>query len=140
MTTTLRTDTWLNTISIDGGAPITMDTFKGGDNDSSTTIYRPGGMVKPKVIGGQTTISDITLDKSMEMETDWTLITALMKANVGKSEVVVMRQPLDPDANPYGSPLIYNGILKQVLPGDTDSMKADALLWSVVVTPDGVPG
>jgi hypothetical protein len=140
MTTTARSDTWLNTVTIDGNPIGTWDTLKGGDNDSTTQNYRPGGMQALKVIAGQSTVSPLTLDKSLERETDWAIIGTLMRASVGKSQVMVSRQLLDDDGNPYGTPLIYNGILKQVLPGDTDSMKADALLWSIVIVPNGIIG
>jgi hypothetical protein len=136
VTTTMRQDTWQNTISIDGGPAIVMDTFKGGDNDSASTTYRPGGMQKAKTIGGFSTVSNITLDKSMELETDWVLMSTLMRANVGRSRCVVSRHPMDPDGNLFGDPLVYTGVLKQVLPGDTDSNRADAQVWSVVVVPD----
>jgi hypothetical protein len=112
MTTTARTDTWLNTVTIDGSSIGTWDTLKGGDNDSTVTNYRPGGMVALKVV----------------------------RAKVGKSSAVVSRQLLDVDGNPYGSPLIYSGILKQVMPGDTDSMKGDPQIWSIVIVPGGQIG
>jgi hypothetical protein len=125
MTTTSRSDTWLITASIDGGSSITFDTFKGGDNDSTTTNYRPGGMKPLKVVGGHSTVAPVTMDKSLEMETDWLTIGQLLRASVGKSTVDVSRQLLDYDGNPYGTPLLYTGILKQVMPGDTDSNKGD---------------
>ena len=140
MTTTARSDTWLNTVSIDGGPSITFDTFKGGDNDSTATNYRPGGMKALKVVGGQSTVSPITMDKSLEMETDWLVIGQLIRASVGKSTVAVSRQLLDADGNPYGTPLQYSGILKQVMPGDTDSNKGDPQIWTIVITPAGTIG
>ena len=140
MTTTARTDTWLNTVTIDGNPIGTWDTFKGGDNDSTVQNYRPGGMAQQKVIGGQSTVSTITLDKSMERETDWSIISNLLRASIGRIAVVVSRQLLDDSGNPYGAPLVYTGILKQVLPGDTDSNKADAQIWSIVVVPAGTIG
>jgi hypothetical protein len=137
MTTTARTDTWLNTVTVDGNPIGTWDALKGGDNDSTVTNYRPGGMAATKVVGGQTTVSPVTLDKSLEMETDWAIMSNLLRASVGVSQVVVSRQLLDQNKNPYGAPLIYTGILKQVLPGDTDSMKADPQIWSIVMVPAG---
>jgi hypothetical protein len=94
-------------------------------------------MAATKVVGGQTTVSPVTLDKSLEMETDWAIMSNLLRASVGVSQVVVSRQLLDQNKNPYGAPLIYTGILKQVLPGDTDSMKADPQIWSIVMVPAG---
>lgn len=140
MTTTARTDTWLNTVTVDGQSLGTWDTLKGGDNDSSVVTYRPGGMKAHKVVAGQTTVSPLTLEKSLEMEIDWATIGTLIRANVGKSVATVSRQLLDIDGNPYGAPLLYSGILKQVMPGDTDSMKGDPQMWGIVITPGGQIG
>jgi len=140
MTTTARTDTWLNTVTVDGVSIGTWDTLKGGDNDSTVMNYRPGGMAATKVIGGQTTVSTLTLEKSLEIETDWAIISNLLRASVGVSAVIISRQLLDPDKNPYGAPLIYTGILKQVTPGDTDSAKGDVQMWGIVVVPAGTIG
>ncbi len=140
MATTMRTDTWLNTVTIDGVDLGIWDTFKGGDADSTVMTYRPGGMKDTRVIGGQKTVSPITLDRSIQMETDWAIVGKLMRASVGVSTVVVHRQPLNYNKQPYGTPLIYTGILKQVLPGDTDSQKADAQLWSIVMVPGSTIG
>jgi hypothetical protein len=140
MTTTARTDTWLNHVVIDGNDAGVWDTFKGGDNDSTTQNYRPGGMKPLKVIAGQSTVSPITLDKSLERETDWQIIGRLMRADVGRSQVGITRQLLDDAGNPYGTPLVYTGILKQVLPGDVDAQKGDAQIWSIVVVPAGTIG
>jgi hypothetical protein len=140
-TTTARTDTWLIVVTIDGVSAGTWDTFKGGDNDSTTQSYRPGSTGQQRVIGGQSTVSPITVEKSMERETDWALMGSLMRASIGKSVVQISRQLLDIDRNPYGGhPLIYNGILKQVLPGDVDSNKADVSMWSLIVVPAGTIG
>jgi hypothetical protein len=139
-TTTLRSDTWLITLSIDGGPAITMDTFKGGDKDSSVTQYRPGGMAAQKVVGGQTSVSNINMEKSLEMETDWAVVQNLMRARVGSSRCVVGRQPLDPNGVPFGSPLVYTGTLKQCGAGDTDSDKSEVDKWTVEIMPDSPIG
>jgi hypothetical protein len=64
----------------------------------------------------------------------------LMVAAAGSAPATVHRQPLDINKNPYGTPLVYSGILKSIMPGDTDSNKADTQIWTITIVPAGNVG
>jgi hypothetical protein len=141
--TLMRSDTWLNTVTIGGvltPAPDGIwDTFKGGDIDSAADVYKAGGMRDQEAVGGTQTISTVTLDKALDRN-DWPAVQSLMAAGVGNALITIHRQPLDPNKNPFGTPLIYTGIVKSCAPGDTDSNKSDIQMWSITAVVNGPVG
>jgi|ERR1035438_4936466 hypothetical protein len=144
----MRSDTWLNTVTVNGALfPLAdggvWDTFKGGDVDSSADVYHAGGMAPQEVVGGQPTISTVTLDKALDLQADWASVQQLMvggPGTVGNASITIHRQPLDINKNPSGTPLIYNGIVKSCAPGDTDSNKSDIQMWSITAVVNGPVG
>lgn len=132
----MRQDQWSNTVTIDGTPLGVWDTFGGGDVEAEETKYKPGGMQPQVSLGGSTTVNNVTLARLLNQE-DWPIMSKLMAARVGKAPVIVSRQPLDSDGNPFGRPLVYRGTLQNVNPGDTDSNSSDAHTWTIVVSTEG---
>jgi hypothetical protein len=135
----MRQDQWANTVSIDGVPWGVWDTLGGGAVEAADTKYRPGGMAPERSLGGHVTVSNLTLGRLLGRE-DWEPMGDLMRSRCGKANVVVSRQPLDTDGNPFGKPLVYSGTLMTVTPGDTDSESADAQVWEIGVSTVGSIG
>lgn len=133
----MRQDQWSNTVTIDGKPLGVWDTLAGGESDSETTTYRPGGMQPQVSLGGPRTIGDITLGRLLsKASADWDFLHTLMN-RTGQASATVSRQPLDENGNPWGRPLVYRGKVRTCRPGDTDSNSSDAQVWEIVVTPEG---
>lgn len=140
----MRSDTWLVTATINGvlfpSPNGVWDAFKGGDIDSTADTYRAGAMADQEVVGGQATIAPVSLDKALDLQNDWALLQQLMAAGVGNAPITIHRQPLDINKNPFGSPLVYTGIVKSLAPGDTDSTKSDTQIWTLTAVVNGPIG
>jgi hypothetical protein len=115
-----RQDQYNVTVSIAGSNLGTFDKMSGGEFDSEETKYKPGAMAPQISLGGSQTVSNIVLKRLYVLERDHTIINWL-KSQVGKGEVVVTKQPLDINEHPYGSPIVYQGKLKKVMPPPADS-------------------
>jgi hypothetical protein len=131
-----RQDKWANTVTIDGARWGVWSTLAGGDVGASETKFKPGGMLPERSLGGSVTVGNLTLTRLLDAP-DWEPMRQLMINRVGKAPVVVARQPLDDDGNPFGKPLTYTGKLLNVNPGDTDSNSEGAQLWTILVSTDG---
>lgn len=135
-----RVDQYSVTVVIDGSPTGIWDQMSGGEVDSAEARFRPGGMAPARSLGGSRTVGNITVTRLYDLERDHDLMRALMANRVGKADVIVNRQPLDQDGNPWGEPIVYTGKLKTVTPADVDSDAEDAELWSITVTPEGSIG
>lgn len=135
----MRSDQWSNTVTVDNTPLGLWDTLSGGDVESEETKYRPGGMVPQVSLGGSVTVNNVTLGRLLS-RSDWDFMHALMANRIGKAKVVIARQPLDADANPFGRPIVYRGVLMSVNPGDTDSNSSDAQVWEITVSTEGSIG
>jgi hypothetical protein len=134
-----RKDTYVVTVIVDG---ITLlepfDKMTGGDLDSDEFKYYPGGMVQPISLGGKVNPSNVVVSRLYRLNRDHTNLQRLLNG-VGKVTMRVLRQPLDIDANPYGSPIVWNGILKRVTVPEVDSESSDPGLLELEMTPAGNP-
>lgn len=135
----MRKDQWSNTVTIDGRPIGIWDTLAGGAVVATETKYRPGGMVPQVSLGGWVSVDNLTLTRLLDSD-DWPYMQELMASRTGKADVVVSRQPLDVDGNPFGKPLVYKGKLLNVAPGDTDSKSSDAQEWTIIVSTEGSVG
>jgi hypothetical protein len=135
----MRQDQWANTVTIDGTPMGVWDTLTGGDVEAEETKYKPGGMAPAMSLGGSVNVNNITLGRLLD-RSDWDFMHNLMASRTGKAEVLVARQPLDADGNPFGRPLSYRGVLLHVEPGDTDSNSSDAQVWQITVSTEGSIG
>jgi hypothetical protein len=131
----VREDQWATYVSVDGnpvpGPGITWDTCNAGDIDSDEVKYLPGGMGAQISLGGNPTISNITVGKLLVETSDWAPLKGLI-GRQGKAPMVITRQPLDTDGNPYGAPLVYSGLLKTVMPPPHNSDGNTAAVWQLV--------
>lgn len=135
----MRQDQWSNTVTINGRPLGIWATLSGGDVEADNAKYRPGGMQPQIDLGGPTSTSDVTLARLLTRE-DWLIVRLLMQFGVGRARVVVSRQPLDADGNPFGKPIVYRGTLTHVEPGDTDADSGDAQTWQITVSVGGGVG
>lgn len=124
------------TVMIDGEPTGVWDKKTGGGIDSEETKYPPGGMGQEIPLGGRRTRDNITLQRLFKLDRDLPLIKT-WDALAGRAECVVNDQPLDNDGNPFGSPLVYTGVLKAVAVPDHDSESDDAALVSIEISTGG---
>lgn len=128
-----REDTYSVKVSVDGRDLGVWDKMEGGEIDSEETRYRPGGLAEEIPLGGTRTRGNITLsklyDEGVHDVYHW------LDSRAGRGSVVVTRQPLDPDGNAFGRPLVYVGTLKSVAPPAIDSESSDAALVEIEVVP-----
>lgn len=115
-----------------------FDKMTGGDLSASSTSYRPGGMQPPISLGGQKTTAAVTVSRLYRLARDHDVIQQLLDG-VGKSDMVVTRQPLDIDGNTYGKPLVWTGTLDSVKVPDVDSESSAAGLLELGMVVDGYP-
>jgi hypothetical protein len=120
-----REDQYAVTVSVAGVSLGTFDKLSGGELDSEETKYRPGGMGAEVALGGPKTVSNVTVSRIYSLDGDHAANLASLKAAIGKGAVTITKQPLDADGNAYGSPVVYNGILKNVKLPDHDSQSND---------------
>lgn len=134
-----RVDQWSVTVSVDEELLGVFDKAPGGGVDSEEQKYRPGNMGQEVSLGGKSTTENITVSRLYVHERDHELFRTL-STRVGKAKMVVKKQPLDIDGNPFGSPHVYRGILKMVSPPEPDSEGNDAALFSLEMTTSGSIG
>lgn len=111
----------------------TFDKMSGGEVDSEESKYRPGGMVEQISLGGYVNVGNVTVERLYDLVRDYPNVGWILNG-VGNADVVVTKQSLDVDGNPYGRPLIYKGKLKTWTPPDHDSMSADPALFQFEVS------
>lgn len=133
-----RQDQYNVTVSINGVQLGTFDKMSGGDIDSEEVKYKPGAMAPELSLGGSVTVSNITVERLFELGRDTSIIPQL-KSWVGKGEVTVVKQPLDINGAPYGTPMVYQGKLKTFTPPPVDSnATSSAATLTLVISSAGV--
>lgn len=134
----MRVDQFLTTLSVDGKPMGVWDTMAGGGRTASTNRYRPGGMSKAISLGGRAATENVTVGRLVRRETgDWEDLVRLHGSRVGKAYGVVSQRPMDLDGNPYGTPLVFRGIVGEVHPPDSNSNEDGEALWTIVIEPEG---
>lgn len=132
-----RQDTYNVTVRVDEVPTGTWDKMSGGMVDSDETKYKPGGLAPEVSLGGSVSVENVTVSRLYDLERDHQGLVRTLIARVGKAKVAVVKQPLDQDGLPFGSPLVYKGTLKSVSPPDPDSESSDAGLLEIEVTTAG---
>jgi hypothetical protein len=128
-----RVDQYNITVSI-GSDPLgTFDKMTGGEIDSEETKYKPGGMSEQISLGGSRTVNNITVSRLFRLDRDLALVSRL-KSAVGKESVKVSKQSLDRDGAPFGTPLVYQGILKQITWPEPDSESSAAAILALEIS------
>jgi hypothetical protein len=115
-----------------------FDKVTGGETDSGVTSKRPGGFAQSLALGGPKTVSNLVLSRGYRLARDHDVVQQLLNS-VGRCQVVVSIQPLDINANAYGKPIVYTGILKRVKTPDVDSESSAAGMLELEVIVDGEP-
>lgn len=131
-----RLDQYDITVSLDGQPLGIFDKMTGGDIDSEEVKYKPGAMQPQISLGGSVTVNNVTVERLFRQDRDLPLVPTI-KARVGKGRVVVTKQSLDVDGNPFGSPLVYQGILKHLTFPEPDSESNAAALIQLEVSSAG---
>jgi hypothetical protein len=75
----------------------------------------------------------VTVSRLYRLDRDLALVP-FIKSRVGKGVVTVSKQSLDVDGNPYGTPLVYRGTLKQVTFPEPDSESSSPALLALEVS------
>lgn len=139
-----RQDQYNVTVSVTrniGGSDVTrnlgtFDKLTGGGADSEDNKYRPGNMADSISLGSYRSIDNVTVSRLLELARDLDNLVWLMNG-VGSARVVVSKQSLDVNKNPFGSPLVYRGTLKACTPPEVDSESTDAALFELEVNTGG---
>lgn len=117
----------------------TFDQMGGGEVDSSEKKFYPGGLQPQISLGGKKVVNNVTVSRLYKLERDHPLKGWLIAA-VGKGTVVITKTSLDVDGNVFGSPLVYNGTLKQITFPEPDSESDDAAMVELEITSASVAG
>jgi hypothetical protein len=133
-----RSDTWRATVSLNGENLGVWDKVTGGAIDSEELKFKPGGMAPQVSLGGSKTNENVTLQRLYRLVRDHNHLQKLINA-VGRGSVVVSKQPLDVDGNPFGRPIVYKGILKRVTPPEHDSESNSPAMLEIEVSTSGTP-
>lgn len=135
----MRQDQHLITVTVDGHNLGVFDKAPGLEADSAETKYKPGGMGPEIVLGGSQTVSNITVSRLYDIQRDHELAKSLLPRR-GKAPMSVSWQPLDPDGNPFGKPLVSQGRLKKVKFPDMDSEGTGAAMLELEMSTAGTVG
>lgn len=139
-----RQDTYAVNVQIEhpvSGAMInygTFDKMSGGGLSSGAASYSPGGMQPPVSLGGKKTTANVTVSRLYRLGRDHDVVQQLLNS-VGKSNMVVTKQPLDIEGNVYGRPIVYKGVLDRVTAPDVDSESSGAGLIELEMVVEGYP-
>jgi len=138
-----RQDTWNIGVNIEDAQGVMQswglwDKKTGGELDSDSTTYYPGGMRAQIDLGGRKTAGNLTLQKLYDIVYDHERIGQLLE-RVGRAKVNVHQRPLDIDGNPAVKAVNWNGRLKRVSLPDVDSESSTAALVEIEVTIKGYP-
>lgn len=128
-----RLDMYAVSVAVDGRNLGIWDKMSGGEVDSEESKYPPGGMGDEIPLGGRRTVGNITVERLYMHARDHTEAKALMNG-VGKSTVVITKQPLDEDKNVFGDPIVYQGKLKTYTGPEPDSESSDPALVSLEIS------
>lgn len=139
-----RQDTYLINVQIEhpvSGAMLdygTWDKMSGGALSSEDTTYTPGGMGAPVSLGGRRTTSNVVVSRLYRLGRDHDVVQQLFDS-VGKSKMIVTKQPLNIEAAKYGDPIVQSGRMIRCTPPDVDSEASGAGLIELEMTVEGFP-
>lgn len=122
-------------IMIDYGV---FDKMSGGALSSGAASYNPGAMGPPVSLGGRRTVSNVTVSRLYRLGRDHDIVGQLYDS-VGRSDMTIVKQPLDLEGNVYGSPITYKGKLDRVSAPDVDSEASGAGLIELEMVVEGYP-
>ncbi len=114
------------------------DKKTGGDVEAEITKHRGGGMGEEESHGGQPSTSDVTLTRTNKRQGRNDVATRrLLRAMVGKADIVVTEQTLDKDGNSWDQPSVHRGTLKRVSGAEVDADSNETDMYEVGVSLNG---
>lgn len=135
-----REDQYAVSVSVDGEPLGVFDKFSGGETSSEETKYKPGGMVPQRSLGGSASTDNVTVSRLYDLERGDNDLVKRLRPRTGRGIVVVSKQPLDVDGNPFGKPDVYTGKLQRIKAPDHDSESTSAGIWEMEVSTEGTVG
>jgi hypothetical protein len=133
-----RQDTWALRLKVGTNDLGIWDKKSGGELDSDSTIYYPGGMRDQQDLGGRKTAGNITLSRLYDRDHDHPNLPILLDG-VGRAKCTVSATPMDEDGNESTKRIVWNGRLKRVTPPDIDSESSAAAMIEVEIQIKGAP-
>lgn len=114
-----------------------FDTRTGGGTSAENAKHSPGSSPSNRVaLGGPRDTEDVTVGRGFVATRDHDLIRQYLPL-CGLAEMSVSQRPLDKDGRPFGTPIIWTGVLQRIGPPDYDSNSGDVATFEVVMTADG---
>ena len=137
MPTYYRQDQWQVQLQVTGVAldSVSWDSFEGGDIAPEMQQYNPGGMAQQISLGGLRKRSEITLKR---IWSDFLIGVFIALDNLGGiAPAIVSATPMKGDRKTAaGNPIVYTGVLGQVMHPNYDSGTGTAGLLQVTITPN----
>ena len=127
-----RENLFLVHLEVDGTDLGLWDSWAGGDKDTNSVKYRSGGQATEESLGGPNTYTDLTIGRNYRLSRDNPVIGFLLD-KTGTGACSVQKQPLDRSYQPYGNPIIGNGMLKTFTDPKVDSNSNNAAIIQVVI-------
>jgi hypothetical protein len=131
-----RLDQYDIAVHMDGLDLGIWDKMSGGEIDSEETKYKPGAMAPQISLGGSVTVSNVVVQRLYKIDRDLAMVPDI-KARVGRATMVITKQSLDVDSNPFGSPIVYQGKLKKLTLPDPDSESSAAAMIQLEISTVG---
>jgi hypothetical protein len=114
------------------------DKFEGGEIDSETKTYRPGGMADAEVIAGLPATGEVTISKGFNAEKDG-VTKKWLNSQIGKYAAAI-KTPLKADKTAIKEAQeTYVGVIKSVKPSTHDSEGDNVSMIEVTLTVKGLP-
>jgi hypothetical protein len=104
-------------------------TFSGGESSVEITREYDGGSLVPDLLGGQPTISDVTVSRGYDPGRDGPIRSKIARAIAAGQPYLttITRTPCDEDFTPTGGePEVYEARVRGVTPSDSDANSATA--------------
>lgn len=135
-----RQDQYSVSVTLDGRPTGIWDKMSGGEVNSEETKYKPGAMGPEVSLGGSVSIENVTVQRLYDLNRDHSGLVRDLIAGAGRSEIIVIKQPLDKAGTPFGAPLVYRGVLQRVKPPESDSESSDAAILEIEISTEGSIG
>ena len=121
------------TATIDGADAGAFMTMSGGESEADISKIREAGGEDEIPLTAPKSVSDITLGRAYRPDRDGPL-TLTWHERTGVAEVVVKKQPLDDDKNPFGQPRVFTGTLQKCGEPETDANSNDPATFDLEVS------
>jgi len=115
-----------------------FDKFDGGEIDSETKTYRPGGMAEAEVLVGLASTGEVKISKGFDAEKDGAM-KKWLNSQIG-SYAAAIKTPLKSDKSPViEGQETFTGVVKSVSTPTHDSEGNSVSMIEVTLTIRGLP-